>query len=44
MSTPPMTMTLAGGYRFKDYIKMGGLYNVLAYILIILLFPLVLNL
>jgi len=44
MATPPMTMTLAGGYRFKDYIKVGGLYNVLAYLLVILLFPLVLNL
>jgi anion transporter len=44
MSTPPMTMTLAGGYRFKDYIKVGGLYNVLAYVLVVLLFPLVLNL
>lgn len=44
MSTPPMTMTLAGGYRFMDYIKVGGLFNILALILIILLFPLVLNL
>jgi anion transporter len=44
MATPPMTMTLAGGYRFKDYIKMGGLYNILAYLLVVALFPLVLNL
>jgi anion transporter len=44
MSTPPMTMTLSADYRFKDYIKMGGVYNILAYILIVLLFPLVLNL
>jgi anion transporter len=44
MATPPMTMTLSGGYRFKDYIKVGGLYNILAYLLIVLLFPLVLNL
>ena len=44
MSTPPMTMTLSGGYRFMDYVKVGGLYNILAYILVILLFPLVLNL
>lgn len=43
ISTPPMTMTLAGGYRFMDYIKVGGLFNVLAYVLIILLFPLVLK-
>ena len=43
IATPPLTMTLAGGYRFKDYIKFGGIYNVLAYILIIALFPIVLN-
>ena len=43
MSTPPMTMTLPAGYRFKDYIKVGGAFNLLALILIILLFPLVLN-
>ena len=43
ISTPSMTMTLAGGYRFNDYIKVGGLINVLVYILMILLFPLVLN-
>jgi len=44
MSTPPMTMTLAAGYRFTDYIKVGGLFNILAFLLIIALFPLVLNL
>jgi len=43
MSTPPMTMTLTGGYRFADYIKVGGLFNLLAFILVVLLFPLVLN-
>jgi len=43
MSTPPMTMTLTGGYRFVDYIKVGGLFNLLAFILVVLLFPLVLN-
>jgi len=44
MSTPPMTMTLSAGYRFKDYLKVGGLFNLLAFLLIIALFPLVLNL
>lgn len=39
VSTPPITMTLVGGYRFKDYVLVGGLFNVLAIILIILLFP-----
>ena len=43
ISTPPITMTLAGGYRFMDYVKVGGIINVLSYILIVLLFPLVLN-
>jgi len=44
ISTPPITMTLIGGYRFMDYVKFGGLFNVMAYLLIIALFPLVLNL
>ena len=43
VSTPPLTMTLSTGYRFKDYLKVGGLFNVLAYLLLILLFPLVLS-
>jgi len=44
VSTPPMTMTLSAGYRFIDYVKFGGLFNLLAYLLVIALFPLVLNL
>ena len=44
ISTPPITMTLSGGYRFMDYIKVGGLLNLLSYILIVALFPLVLGL
>lgn len=43
MSTPPMTMTLAGGYRFMDYVKVGGLFNLIAFFLLIALFPLILN-
>ena len=43
ISTPPITMTLVAGYRFMDYVKFGGLFNIMAYLLIILLFPLVLN-
>ena len=41
VSTPPITMTLSGGYRFMDYVKLGGLFNLLAFILIVLLIPLV---
>ena len=44
VSTPPITMTLAGGYRFKDYAKLGGLFNVLAFLLIVALIPLVFGL
>lgn len=44
VSTPPMTMTLSAGYKFTDYLKFGGLFNVLSYLLLIALFPLVLNL
>lgn len=43
ISTPPITMTLVAGYRFMDYVKVGGLLNVLSYILIIALFPFILN-
>jgi len=43
VSTPPMTMTLSAGYKFIDYIKFGGLFNLLAYVLVVLLFPIVLN-
>jgi len=44
VSTPPLTMTLSAGYKFTDYLKFGGLFNLLAYLLVIALFPLVLNL
>lgn len=41
VSTPPITMTLSGGYRFMDYVKLGGLFNVLAFILVVTLIPFV---
>ena len=44
MATPPMTMTLTGGYRFMDYVKVGGLFNLIAFVLLIALFPIILNL
>jgi len=44
ISTPPITMTLAGGYRFMDYVKVGGILNLMTFILIALLFPVMLRL
>lgn len=39
ISTPPMTMTLSGGYRFMDYVKVGGLLNVLCFFLLLAMIP-----
>ena len=33
IASPDMTMTVEAGYRFKDYIRVGGLFNLLALIL-----------
>ncbi len=41
ISTPPMTMSLVGGYRFKDYLKVGGLLSIITYIGVIVIFPLI---
>ena len=43
ISTAPLTMTLTAGYRFKDYVRLGGLFNALAYALLALLMPLMLK-
>lgn len=40
IGTPPMTMVLIGGYRFSDYVKVGGLFNVIAVIVTIFAVPL----
>ena len=39
-ATPPLTMTMVGGYRFTDYTKVGGLSNLLSLIAAALLIPL----
>lgn len=39
-SSPPNALTLTAGYRFVDYLKVGGLLNVVTLIITILLFPL----
>lgn len=43
VATPPLTMTLVGGYRFTDYTKLGIIYNVLAIILSAVLIPFIYN-
>lgn len=39
MSTPPLTMVMVGGYRFTDYIKIGGAFNVVAVAVAIITLP-----
>lgn len=39
IGTPPVTMTLCGGYRFKDYTLVGGLFNVIAIIYTVFAIP-----
>lgn len=41
VATPPLTMTLVGGYRFTDYTKVGALYNVLSVLLSAIIISLV---
>jgi di/tricarboxylate transporter len=38
-STPPNSMPLIAGYRYMDYVKIGGLLNLVSIILIIFIFP-----
>lgn len=40
VATPPLTMTMVAGYRFTDYSKVGGLYNILALVLAAVIIPL----
>lgn len=39
VGTPPNSLVLVAGYRFRDYVVLGGLFTVLAYIVIVLLAP-----
>jgi anion transporter len=41
VGTVPVTMTLIGGYRFKDYTKVGGILTVILTICLIIIIPLV---
>lgn len=41
IATPPNTLVLCGGYRFMDYVKVGGLFSILAYVIVIAVVPVV---
>ncbi|MCL1982395.1 MAG: SLC13 family permease [Clostridiales bacterium] len=41
ISTPPLTMTLKGGYRFNDYVMLGGPLNVICIVVAIITLPLI---
>ncbi len=41
VATPPNTMVLVAGYRFSDYLLLGGLFNLLVYGLQLSLIPLI---
>ena len=41
VGTAPVTMTLVGGYRFMDYVKVGGPLNVILLVATIFLIPLI---
>ena len=41
ISTPPITMTLPEGYRFKDYSIVGGVFNILSLVASAVCIPLI---
>lgn len=41
IATPPVTMTLAGGYVFMDYVKIGSLLNIAVIIIVGCLVPII---
>ena len=41
VSTPPMTLTLSAGYRFTDFVKVGGLFNLIVVITAIVFIPII---
>ena len=40
-STPPNSMPLVAGYRYRDYIKVGGLLNVVTVFILLCMYPLI---
>lgn len=41
VGTPPNSLVLVAGYRFRDYVLLGGLFNLIVYALVVLLVPLI---
>jgi di/tricarboxylate transporter len=41
VATPPNTLVLTAGYRFTDYLVVGGLLTAISYDVVILLVPLI---
>lgn len=41
VATPPNTMVLVGGYRFKDFLLVGGVLNLLVFVLVVSLVPII---
>lgn len=41
VATPPNTMVLSGGYSFRDYLRIGGILNIIVFVLVFLLVPLI---
>lgn len=39
VSTPPLTMTLCGGYRFSNYVVVGGILNILCVLVALFTLP-----
>ncbi len=41
VATPPNTMVLLAGYRFKDYLLVGGVLNLLVFVMVVFLVPII---
>ncbi|RJX26868.1 MAG: SLC13/DASS family transporter [Dethiobacter sp.] len=41
VGTPPNTLVLSGGYRFKDYLLIGGVFQIAVYCAILAIVPLI---
>ena len=39
VSTPPLTMTLAGGYQFRDYVIVGGVLTAICLAVVLIMMP-----